>query len=407
MPRGINLLTALAVKKATAPGRYADGGGLSMVIDRAGSKKWVFRFVDASGKRRDLGLGSAVLVPLSEAREGAEHARKLVRQGLDPISERREEKRRGREVPTFRKAAEALHAENLPNWSEKHAAQWLETVERHVYPSLGDVRVDQITSIMVRECLLPRWLETPETMRRVRQRIGAVLAWAVANGHRSQPIDMLAASLRLPKQRDAGGNFDALPYADVPGFLVALRETGASEAVKDALTFATLTVARSGEVRLMPWSEVDLEAGLWSIPAERMKARKPHVVPLSAPASDLLRRRAGELLFVDPEALVFPGSKPGRPLSDMSLSMAMRRLKLEATPHGMRSSFKDWCREQTGFADEVSEAALAHVDSNKVRRAYARSDLLERRRELLELWGRFCCTPDAGNVVTLSREANR
>lgn len=404
MAKGINLLTALAVRKAKAPGRYADGGGLSMVIDRAGSKKWVFRFRDASGKRRDLGLGSAVLVPLAEAREAAELARQEVRQGLDPIAERRERKRGEREIPTFKKAVEALHAENVPHWSEKHAAQWLETVERHAFPSLGDVRVDRITSTMVRDCLLPSWLDTPETMRRVRQRIGAVLAWAVANGHRPHPIDMRADALRLPKQRDKGGNFDAMPYADVPGFLVALRDTGASESVKDALTFAVLTACRSGEVRLMPWSEVDLEAGLWSIPKERMKARNPHVVPLSPPALDLLRRRANALLFVDPAALVFPGQKPGRPLSDMSLSKAMRRMELEATPHGMRSSFKDFAREQTAFPDEVSELCLAHTDKDKVRAAYARSRLLDRRRELMAAWGRFCI-PDGANVVPLSREA--
>jgi integrase len=404
MARGINLLTALAVKKATAPGRYADGGGLSMVIDRAGSKKWVFRFVDVSGKRRDLGLGSAVLVPLAEARDAAERARQEVRQGLDPIAERRERKRGDREIPTFKVAAERLYAESVAGWSEKHAAQWWETVERHALPSLGSERVDRITSPMVRDCLLKFWTKTPETARRVRQRIGAVLAWAVAEEHRGSTLDLRTKTLRLPEQQE-GTNFDALPYAHVPGFLAALRDTGASEAVKDALTLLALTAARSGEIRGMVWGEVDLDAALWSIPAERMKMRKPHVVPLSASALDLLRRRAGELLFLDPASLVFPGSKPGKPLSDMSLSMQMRRMKLDATPHGMRSSFKDWCREQTSFPDEVSEAALAHRDTNKVRRAYARSDLLERRRELMEAWSRFCCPPAADNVLTLTKGA--
>jgi integrase len=399
---GTGKLTATKVRALKEPGRYGDGAGLMLVIGSDGSRKWVLR-LQADGRRRDFGLGSAADVTLANARSEAERLRQMVRAGLDPVAERN---RVADPVPTFSEAARRVHAEHRPTWKNaKHAAQWLTTLEAYAFPHFGDVSVADVTGPMVRNALADIWLTLPETARRVRQRIGAVLDWAHAKGYRSSeaPRAMLTAGRGLPRQPKNRGHFAALGWKAVPAFLQALDRTPhAGEGTKLAVRFLILTAARSGEVRGALWSEIDHEARVWSIPGERMKAGRPHTVPLSNAAMAVLERAALMRMSDDADALVFPGERRGRPLSDMTLTMALRRMKADCTVHGFRSSFRDWAAEATNFPREVAEAALAHVLADKVEAAYRRSDLLEKRRKLMEAWAGFC-TGANGKVISLSR----
>jgi integrase len=393
-------LTAVRVRSLKEPGRYSDGQGLMLVVGKDGSRKWVLR-VQADGRRRDFGLGAAAHVTLAEARDAAATIRKQVKAGQDPRAERR----RARQIiPTFREAAFRVHDEHKPSWKNaKHAAQWLATLEQHAFPALGAVRVDKIDGPMVRDVLADIWLKIPETARRVRQRIGAVLDWAHGKGYRQSEISTRSISRGLAKQPKDQQHFAAMPYADVPGFLTRLQGTDkAGETVRLALEFLILTAVRSGEMRGARWEEIDLEARLWTIPAQRMKAGKAHVVPLSARAVALLERMR-ELRRGEDQTLVFEGAKLGRPMSDMTLTMLLRRMDANATAHGFRSSFRDWAAEATNFPREVAEAALAHAVESRVEAAYRRSDLLEKRRKMMEQWRRHCAG-EAGTTVPLARE---
>jgi integrase len=392
-------LTAVQVRNLKEPGRYSDGQGLMLVVATDGSRKWVLR-IQADGRRRDFGLGAATQVSLAEARDAGATIRKQVKAGQDPRAERR----RAREtIPTFREAAFELHEEHKPSWKNaKHAAQWLASLEQHAFPTLGSVRVDKIDGPMVRDVLANIWLKIPETARRVRQRIGAVLDWAHAKGYRQFEAPTRSISRGLPRHSKDKQHFTAMPYADVPDFLVRLRGTNkAGETVRLAFEFLILTATRSGEMRGTRWDEIDLEARLWTIPAQRMKAGKVHVVPLSAQALAILERMR-ELRRGADQALVFEGAKQGRPMSDMTLTMLLRRMMVDATAHGFRSSFRDWAAEATNFPREVAEAALAHAVESRVEAAYRRSDLLEKRRKLMEAWAGFCGV-SGGKVVPMTR----
>jgi integrase len=258
---------------------------------------------------------------------------------------------------------------------------------------------------MVRDVLALIWLTVPETARRVRQRIGTVLDWAHAKGYRLQEAPMRSVSKGLPRQPKDQEHFAALPWQDVPDFIVQLRATDkAGLVVKLLFEFLILTAVRSGEARGARWSEIDMETKLWTLPKARMKSNKAHVVPLSDAALALLDEAAKLRTFNAADALVFPGAKPERPMSDMTLIMLLRRLEARCTAHGFRSSFRDWSAEATNFPREVAEAALAHTLENRVEAAYRRSDLLEKRRSLMEAWGAFCIGP-AGNVVPMTRKA--
>lgn len=382
-------LTAVQVRNAKVPGRYVDGRGLMLVIGTDGSRKWVVR-LQRDGRRRDFGLESERDVKLAEAREGADTIRKRVRNSLDPVAERRKEKVT---VPTFEEAARSCHAEHKAAWKNgKHAAQWLTTLEAHVFPTIGKLTVDRIDAPQVRDALLPIWLEKPETARRIRQRIGAVLDWAAAKGYRSGENPVRGIFKGLPKQPKGQEHFAALPWQKVPEFIAGLRDTDkAGPVVKLLFEFLILTAVRSGEARGARWSEFDLEAKTWTIPKGRMKAGVAHVVPL-APQTVKVLEEARKLARKpdDPDALVFEGAKPGRPMSDMTLTMLLRRLNTACTAHGFRSSFRDWAAETTNFPREVAEAALAHALESKVEAAYRRSDLLVKRRKLMEAWAGFC-----------------
>ncbi len=384
---GLHRLTALKAQKLKRPGRYADGGGLYLVIDQKLNRKWVLR-VQTNGRRRDFGLGSCQHVPLAEAREGAKRIREQLRAGLDPVAEKKNARRT---VPTFRDAAICVHKENLPTWrNEKHAAQWLNTLKVHAFPHFGDRPIDQIDGPMVREMLIGFWLERPETARRVRQRVGSVLDWAEANGFRQGPSPTRSLGKSLPRQPRQDTHFTALPWQDVPDFLRSLREeSAASKTTKLLLEFTILTAARSGESRGAEWNEFDIRNANWEVPASRMKAGKVHTVPLSNRVIEILDQMSA-LRRSDTQRLVFEGIKPDRPTSDMTMTKAIRRMGVDVTVHGFRSSFRDWCAEATSTPREVAERALAHVIPNQTERAYNRSDLLERRRQLMVSWERHC-----------------
>lgn len=370
------------------PGTYNDGGGLLLVVKSTGRRSWIYRY-QLHGKRRDMGLGGYPAISLQRARELAGEARALVAEKKDPLAERQRPKRL-----TFREAADLLIEAKTPGWrSDKHAAQWGSTLQAHVYPRLGSRDVAGIATTDVLAVLRPIWTKTPETASRVRQRVEAVLSYAKAVGARDgeNPARWrghLDQALPKPTKVRAVEHFAAMPWQHLPTFWPLLREQEGVAAL--ALQFVILTAARSGEVRGMVWAEIDLEARLWTVPASRMKSAREHRVPLSQPALDVLEAARP----LGPH-LVFPGQRGGKPLSAMSLTAVLRRMALVhdcvsgITVHGFRSSFRDWAGEATSHPREVIEAALAHVLTNKAEAAYARGDLLAKRRKLLEDWAFF------------------
>jgi integrase len=377
-----NALSAVFVKQCRKAGVYRDGQGLILRVEATGTKRWVLR-VKIRGKSRDIGLGSAKDVSLVEARDRAHELRRLVRDGTDPVGAQRAARTT---IPTFAEAAELVHRQRLKGWSNgKHRNQWLSTLRDHAFPVIGATAVSEISTADVLTTLTPIWLTKPETARRVRQRIRAVLEWAIVAGHRKEANPAISVGAGLPRQGDRGRHFEAMLYADVPAFVRKLRAGASGEIVRLALEFAILSAARTGEVIGACWPEISFKETTWVVPAGRMKARREHRVPLSPRCMEILRRARD----LRPKSeLVFPGAR-GRPLSNMAMAMLMRRLGREETVHGFRSSFRDWAAEATDFPREVCEAALAHTLENRVERAYRRSDLFERRRALMASWGEF------------------
>ena len=389
------LLSAQKVK-AAKPGRHGDGRGLFLYVKPSGTRSWMLRF-QVQGRRRDLGLGAYPDVTLAMARERATEARQLIANGDDPIAKKQQAKPK-----TFKDAALELIESKRHGWKNaKHAAQWTSTLESYVFPKIGQVQVSKIETADVISTLTPIWSDKPETANRVRQRIEAVIDYASALGIRTGDnparwrghLDHL---LPKPKKVRAVKHHAALPHADITEFMTELStRTGVAA---QALGFTILTAARSGETRGMTWGEVDLENATWTIPAQRMKAAKEHRVPLSKAAIALLGPRR------DSNALVFESeAKPGKPISDMSMTAVLRRMKRDdITVHGFRSTFRDWAGETTGFPREVVEAALAHGIKDKAEAAYARSDLFDKRRDLMQAWTK-CTTPHvlSGNVVSM------
>ncbi|MCW2404429.1 integrase [Sphingobium sp. B1D7B] len=388
-------LTAIQVKNLTEPGKYADGDGLMLQIGKTGGRSWILR-IQTNGKRQDIGLGKAELVSLREAREKAMELRKVARSGVSPL----EEKRRVTVViPTFREASRLVHAEQCKAWKNgKHTDQWLTTLEKYAWPKLGDLKVDAIDGPLIRDVLAEIWLDIPETARRVKQRIGAVLDWSYVKGYRATEAPMRSLARGLPRQPKKDGHFEALPYEQVPMFVLSLRERKLSIS-RLALELLLFTAARSGEVRGARWSELNADRSVWIIPAERMKAGKAHSIPLSTAAQAVLRE--AESFRVDYCDLIFPGqgrrsvertvdSNTRFLMSDMTLLQLVRGMDLNVTVHGFRSSFRDWCADQTDYPREVAEAALAHTLENKVEAAYRRTDFFEKRRALMDDWASYC-----------------
>lgn len=385
-------LSAAFVRTANAPGKYFDGHGLFLKVDESGARRWVQRIV-IRGKRTELGLGSASLVSLAEARQIALENRKAAREGKDPLQARREEQA----ALTFEEAARKVHVLHLPTWrNAKHGAQFISTLETYAFPRIGKIKVADVTTADVLAVLTPIWLTKAETARRVRQRIGTVMKWAVAQGWRQDnPADAIAQA--LPKQDRTQKHRKSLPYDEVAPCIDTVHASKAGQATKLCFELLVLCATRSGEARLARWDEINLDKAEWTIPGERMKAKKPHRIPLSSRAVDVLRK-AKELN--DGSGMVFPGTKAGKPLSDMTLSKLVRELGYDVDIHGFRTSFKTWCQERTNTPREVSEMALAHTIRDKSEAAYARSDLFEKRRKLMERWASFLSENEA-KVVRL------
>ena len=378
----VQALTAGWVKRATKPGSYSDGYGLTLRIDARGNKRWVQR-VTIHGKQRNLGLGSWPEVSLDEAREMALTNWRVAKERRDPIAERHLAKMPS--PSTFEETAKTVIALRRPTWSNaKHAAQWESSLATYAFPVIGRVPVDALTTNDVLAVLVPIWNAKPETATRVRQRMEVVFDYAITAGKRTDnPTRSIAKT--LPRQRRTKTHHPAMPYAQLPDFMRTLRTSPTNAVTRLALEFLILTAARSGEVRLMEWAEVDVEAAAWTVPAARMKARRVHRVPLSRRALEVLEevRSLGQ-----DGSVVFP-SRKGEPLSNMAFTMLLRRhAAVDAVPHGFRSTFKDWTLEQTSFPWAVVETALAHTLGSATEAAYARSDLFERRRELMEAWAK-------------------
>jgi len=386
------LLTAAKVKQTKEPGKYYDENGLYLRIKASGAKTWAQKIV-IGGRQRELGLGSATLVTLSEAREMARINRKVAREGRDPIAERK----RGTDVPTFAEAIDRVYSLHEPSWrNKKHAAQFRSTLNNYCAPFFGHKKLGEVTSQDVMNALMPIWLSKSETARRVKQRVGVVMKWAIAQGYRQDdPSNSIEQA--LPKANRHVQQRKSIHYDMVAECLTVIQKSNANAATKLALEFLILTASRSGEVRMASWSEIDLDLCLWIIPAERMKGKVEHVVPLSDRAKDVLMiaRELGE------GDLVFPGAKAGRPMSDMTMSKLVKSLGYDADINGFRTSFRVWVQERTNTAFEVAEKALAHKTKNKVVAAYARSDLTEKRRQLMQRWADHLAKT-GNNVVKIS-----
>ena len=358
--------------------RSADGNGLYLTVQPTGSRSWIQRIV-IHGKRRDLGLGGFPLVSLREARDRAFANRKLAREGGDPLNGRHSQV----SAPTFAEAAERVWKDNRPGWRHpQHAHDWMSSMTRHVLPYIGDKPVSSVSSADVLETLRRIWHVRPETARRVRQRINAVMDWSVAMEYRSDnPCDRLGPV--LGPQQSVVEHMRALPHGEVAGAIRKMWGSGATTPVKLAFEFLVLTAARSGEVRGARWDEIDQPARVWTVPQKRMKSKREHRIPLCGRAVEILdeARRLGDR----GSPLVFP-SRGGKPISITRLPRMLSNLKVDAVPHGFRSSFRDWAAEETDHPREVVEAALAHVVANQTEAAYARSDLFERRRRLMDEW---------------------
>ena len=380
-------LTAAFVKgarhsgKPYGPDKYCDQHGLILRVLPTGGKQWIWRGT-VHGKRLDLGLGGWPYVSLLEARQAAFEYRKLAREGGDPRS-----LRSGQTVPTFAEAAKTVIGIHQRGWKDggQNASQWRASLRDYAIPRLGKLRVSDISTADVMAVLLPIWNEKPETARRVRQRVGAIMKWAVAQGYRQDNPSGDALGAALPKHSVAKKHHRALPHAQVAAAIATVRASRAHWATVAAIEFVILTASRSGEVRKARWDEVDFETATWTVPADRMKMRREHRVPLSGRALQIL---AEAREWADGSGLIFP-SVTGRPLSDNTLSKLLREIGVRAVVHGFRSSFRDWCAECSNAPREVCELALAHVNSDRVEAAYMRTDLYERRRALMQSWADY------------------
>jgi len=391
-------LSAVKIRNAK-PGLHADGGGLYLVCDDSGAKRWTLR-TTITGKRHWLGLGGLTLVSLAEAREEAQRLRKIAWTGGDPLAERRKERRI---IPTFEAAAREYHADPLRNFkNEKHRDQWINTLVVYAFPVIGNRTVDTIKSDDILNVISPIWNDKRETARRVRQRMRSVLDWCIVKQYivGNNPVEGISKFLKggTPDPK----NHPALKHSDLPAFIEQLREKGGAASAKLAFEFLILTAMRTSEVLFAEWTEIDFDSQAWTVPAERMKMDREHRVPLSRRCLEILAE-AKEL--GDGGEYIFPG-RPRKPMSTMVFLMALRRMEhTDITPHGFRSTFRDWAEEKTKFKGSVIEAALAHKVVDKVERAYRRTDLFDLRIPLMAAWSAFATAKPAIKVVSIGREA--
>lgn len=385
MGRELFKLSARKVATLTDAGYYPDGGGLYLQVTATGAKTWVFRYRFA-GRRPEMGLGPLHTVSLADAREAAQEARRQLLAGVDPLASRKAAAARAGGVPTFWDAAQAFIEEQRPGWrNAKHAGQWTSTLETYARPVIGAKRVDAIDTDDILAILRPIWTTKTETATRVRQRVEAVLDAATAKRQREgeNPARWKGhLAMLLPKRSTVAPveHFPALPFSELPSFMRALNDRR-GEAAR-ALEFTILTASRTGMATgALP---AEFAGSLWTVPRERMKAKREHVVPLSGPALAIVAPRLGR-------RLVFPNDVSGEPLSENAMLALLKRMGYgHVTVHGFRSTFKDWARETTDYPDDMSEVVLAHVISDKTRAAYARGTLIEKRRALMQDWADYC-----------------
>ncbi|MDD5334477.1 MAG: integrase arm-type DNA-binding domain-containing protein [Rhodoferax sp.] len=411
MPKIARELSAMEINRLKAPGLVSVGGvpGLSFQITPTGARSWILR-VKIGTKRRDMGLGPFPGVTLAQAREKARQARETIDQGHDPILNRERARSELRAAQasaiTFEDAADKFIQNKKAEWSnEKHASQWVATLETYAFPVSGKLHVQDVHDAHILKILEPIWATKTETATRVRGRIENVLDWAAAKKYRKGEnparwrghLDKL---LPAPKKITKVEHHPAVPVDDIASVYSSLKARKGVAA--RALEFTLLTAARSGEVRGATWAEFDFDKSLWVIPAERMKARVEHRVPLTESAADILRA----LPRPDGSEFVFAAPRGGQ-LSDMSLTAVMRRMELTEVPHGLRSTFRDWAAERTNFPRDLAEKALAHTLESKVESSYQRGDMLEKRRVMMAAWAKFLATPvtKACNITTLTRHA--
>ena len=377
-------LSATRARALRDPVRYSDGDGLHLFIHKNGRKSWVQR-ITADGRRRDIGLGGYPTVSLAQARKRATDNREAISSGRDPVAEKHRPA-----MPTFSEAAHTVHEANKPRWRNgSHTSAWIQTLERHAFPKIGNKKIDTVSRADVLSILTPIWSTRPETARRVRQRMRTILRWAMANELIETNPAGEAIDGALPSMPKVKAHLRALPYQEVGSALETVDATQTSPASKRCLKFLILTAARSGEARGATWDEIDLEGATWTIPGSRMKAGQEHRVPLSDQALDVLLL-AHQL--EDGSGLCFPSPlRPGRMLSDMTMTKILRSTSLanQATVHGFRTSFKTWTMEQTDAPWAVGEAALAHQLGGSVEQAYARSKLFDRRQTLMQQWADY------------------
>ncbi len=373
-------------------GRHGDGNGLYLVVDPSGARRWIVRVVVKGARnkaggplRTDFGLGGADIVTINQARERALEYRRMAKQGLNPRFSAK------REIPTFEDFAQQVHIDRMPTWKNaKHGQQWINTLRDYAFPKIGRMPLDGIDQPEVMMCLSPIWTEKHETAKRLAQRIKTVLDVAKSKGFRSgeNPVTAIHDAQALPKVRSRPKHHQAMRWQDVPAFYAGLKIRSAMAA--SALRFTCLTGSRTSEVLGMRWAEIDFENRLWTCPEDRMKAGEVHRVPLTDEMLAIL-----EPLKALKSVYVFEGQKRNMPLSNMSMLMLLRRMGVEGvTVHGFRSTFRDWASEVEQAPREVSEMSLAHRFGNAVERAYARSDLIEQRRELMNKWSDYV----SGNV---------
>lgn len=387
-------LAPATIRNLNTPGLYPDGNALYLRVSDTGAKHWVQRLTIA-GKRRDLGLGSLKLVSLKEARELALENRKMARSGGDPLAERR----RAAGIPTFEAAARTVYELHAPTWkTEKHRKAWLATLEEYVFHHIGPKRVDLIHSGDVLRALKPIWNAKPQVATKIQQRIGRVLNHCIAEGWRlDNPAENIQKALpKIP----AHTHHEALPYTEVADAVRKIRAVNMIPSAKLALEFLILTACRSSEVRGALWDEIDLEACVWTIPAKRMKAGMEHRIPFSPRCLEILTEAEA---LRDTSGLVFPGTVHGRPLSEMTLHRTLKGQCIACVPHGFRTSFRVWAGEQTNIPREVCELALAHRIKDRVEAAYARSDLFEKRRKLMERWASYLASSASAEVIPINK----
>lgn len=391
----MNKLTAVKVAKLNKTGRYGDGGGLWLQVSKWGTKAWQFRYM-LNGRARQMGLGSIHNLSLKDAREKARQARALLLEGIDPIDARQGQRQQARAETakriTFREAAERYIAAHRAGWkNKKHGDQWTRTLDTYAFPVIGDLAVADVETSHVMKIIEPMWTSKTETASRVRGRIESILDWATVRHFRQGEnparwrghLDkLLPAKSKVQKVR----HHEAMPYAEVPAFMAELLEHDSISA--RALEYTILTAARTSETIGARWPEINTKAKLWTVPADRIKAGREHRVPLSGRCLEIL---AGMPREDRGDGSVFPGVRVGRGLSNMAMLELLRGMTDDGyTVHGFRSSFRDWCAEQTNYTREVAEAALAHIVGDQTEAAYRRGDALDKRRRLMEAWARYC-----------------